>query len=777
MSTADFGPASAVDLERQENPGARERQRRRRRRRAVAALLLALVGGGGAERASAQTGQVAMAPAGGVVNRAAAGFGNLNANGPGWFYYGLNAADRGLGYQGSYMTLGAFIPYAEDDLGGFWAADLRSHLSNYGGFFSNVGFVRKQFWGGALAGVGVYWDYDGDENMYADSIITDSTGTYVANGGQSYNQVGVSGEFLTDWGNLRSNGYIPVGSTASVSGPYVGSSLLCDLGITAALAGADLEVGAYVPGLSDWAGMVSVGGYTFGNARYNVPGGQDVVPYFGGVYTRLDMTFLENWDFSLQANNDSYFDWTGFARLTYRMGGSRRRTVADQMEQPMMRNEHIVRAYQPARQAINPLTGSPWRVIHVDNSVAAGGTGTAEAPVSSLAGAQAVATLPYDIVFVHQGVSAVTPYTGGYTFAAANQFLVGQGTAMRVPTTTCGLVPLWGDTPEAEYPVLANGAGTAITLAAGSVVDHLEVTGSAIGISDGAGLPAGSYTIVNDVRLIGSGPNQRGILIQDLAGGNAQFNFSNLSVTNMTNDGLAVITSAGGDPKVNVTNSTFDGNTNSGISIKDLYNDGRVYVTNSSISNSSAAGITVEGGQLAVFQTTFETNGNAGVSATGNSVVQVANSEFIGETIGVNGFANGAETLDITLTDNRIGTVSGGDGISLSVADQVGAIVNANLVGNRLVAGSDTTTSGGAIRLTNTGAAWGVITAADPDIVVYDPSFGEIYIKASDSTNLSAINNNARIFEVPGQFTWDDITYIPPQPIYDPALFVPVPPQ
>ncbi|MFM7519226.1 MAG: hypothetical protein ACKO9B_02005, partial [Planctomycetota bacterium] len=625
--------------------------------------------------------------------------------------------------------------------------------------------------------VGVYWDYDGDENMYADSIITDSTGTYVANGGQSYNQVGVSGEFLTDWGNLRSNGYIPVGSTASVSGPYVGSSLLCDLGITAALAGADLEVGAYVPGLSDWAGMVSVGGYTFGNARYNVPGGQDVVPYFGGVYTRLDMTFLENWDFSLQANNDSYFDWTGFARLTYRMGGSRRRTVADQMEQPMMRNEHIVRAYQPARQAINPLTGSPWRVIHVDNSVAAGGTGTAEAPVSSLAGAQAVATLPYDIVFVHQGVSAVTPYTGGYTFAAANQFLVGQGTAMRVPTTTCGLVPLWGDTPGAEYPVLANGAGTAITLAAGSVVDHLEVTGSAIGISDGAGLPAGSYTIINDVRLIGSGPNQRGILIQDLAGGNAQFNFSNLSVTNMTNDGLAVITSAGGDPKVNVTNSTFDGNTNSGIFIKDLYNDGRVYVTNSSISNSSAAGITVEGGQLAVFQTTFETNGNAGVSATGNSVVQVANSEFIGETIGVNGFANGAETLDITLTDNRIGTVSGGDGISLSVADQVGAIVNANLVGNRLVAGSDTTTSGGAIRLTNTGAAWGVITAADPDIVVYDPSFGEIYIKASDSTNLSAINNNARIFEVPGQFTWDDITYIPPQPIYDPALFVPVPPQ
>ena len=777
MSTADSKPVGPVVHERIEHAGARERRRRQRRRRGVAALLLALTAAGGmASRAPAQTGQMAMSPTGGVVNRAAAGFANLNNNGPGWFYYGLNAADRGLGYQGSYMTLGAFVPYAEDDLGGFWSADLRTHLSTYGGFFSNVGFVRKQFWGGALAGVGVYWDYDGDQNMYTDSVITDTTGTYLVNGGQAYQQVGVSGEFLTDWGNLRSNGYIPVGTTASVSGPYVGSSLLCDLGVSAALAGADLEVGAYVPGLSDWAGMVSVGGYTFGNARYNLPSGKDVVPYFGGVYTRLDLTFMENWDFSLQANNDSYFDWTGFARLTYRMGGSRRRNVADQMEQPMMRNEHIVRAYQQAEQAINPLTGSPWRVIHVDNSVAAGGAGTAEAPVTTLAGAQAVANQPFDVIFVHQGNSAVTPYSGGYTFAADNQYLVGQGTAMRLPSD-CGLVSLWGTTPSEDYPLFANGAGTGITLRNGAVVDHIAVTGSRIGISDGAGLSAGGFSIVNDVRLLGSGPDQRGILIQDLAGGNAQFNFSNLSVENMTNDGLAVITSAGGDPKVNVSDSTFVGNANSAISIKDLYNEGRVYVTNTSISESSAAGITVDSGQLAVFQSFFQQNGNAGISASGDSVVQVAQSTFERETIGINGYTVAGQTLDITLTDNRIGTVSGGDGISLSVADQVGAVINANLVGNRLSRGDDTTTSGGSIRLTNTGAAWGVITATDPDIVVYDPSFGEIFIKASDSTNLSAINNNAQIIEIPGQFTWDDITYLPPQPIYDPALIVPLPPQ
>ncbi|NCX99342.1 MAG: hypothetical protein EBX35_12390, partial [Planctomycetia bacterium] len=168
----------------------------------------------------------------------------------------------------------------------------------------------------------MYWDYDGDLNQYPDVVIPSKGSSYVFPGGQVYNQVGISGEWLTDYGNLRSNGYIPVGTTAQLAGPFVGNSLLCVNGVNAGLSGADLEVGAYIPGLADWAGMVSVGGYALGNARYDFADGQNAVPWFGGVYTRLDMTFIENWDFSLQANNDSYFDWTGFARLTYRMGGS-----------------------------------------------------------------------------------------------------------------------------------------------------------------------------------------------------------------------------------------------------------------------------------------------------------------------------------------------------------------------------------------------------------------------------------------------------------------------
>ena len=500
-------------------------------------LILAIAATVTGAPARGQVGQAPLAPTSGLVNQAAGSLLGFEAGGdrPGWLYYGINAADRGLGYNGSYMTLGGFVPYAEDDLGGFWAADLRGHLSVNGGFFSNVGAVRKQFIGGTLLGVGVYWDYDGDMNQYP---VWGVPGTaQFGQFGHAYNQVGVSGEWLTNYGNLRTNGYIPVGTTAHTVGapgsPFTGNFLLCQTGLDAALGGADLEVGAYIPGLADWAGMISVGGYALGNASYQWSEGnqfgQDVVPWFGGVYTRLDMTFLENWDFSLQANNDSYFDWTGFARLTYRMGGSRRRNVPDQVEQPMMRNEHIVRAHQTPIVAVNPVTGQPWNVIHVDNTAGVGGTGTAEAPLTTLALGQAAATQPYDIVYVHVGNSVAAPYESNWQFQRDNQILVGQGSTLELNTATCGYRGFFDGTPGVRPRLTSN--GTAITLRNGAIVDHFRVQDAPIGIAADASLTG--TTTVNDVQLVGSGvTGDQGIALTGLPAG-AKVNLYNMQLTNM----------------------------------------------------------------------------------------------------------------------------------------------------------------------------------------------------------------------------------------------------
>ncbi len=548
-------------------------------------------------------GQTAMAPGNGVVNRAVGAFRDLNQTGPGWLYYGINAADRGLGYNGSYFTLGGFIPYAEDDMGGFWAADLRSHLSEYGGFFSNVGLVRKQFLGGSLFGVGVYWDYDGDLNQYPTNgaLGTGQFGQF----GHTYQQVGVSGEWLTDWGNFRSNGYMPIktnGYTAGAPGtPFYQNFVMCQHGLDAALTGTDLEVGVYVPGLADWAGMISVGGYAYGNSltkwQSGTLAGQDIVPWFGGVYTRLDMTFLNNWDFSLQANNDSYFDWTGFARLTYRMGGSRRRNVPDQMEQPMMRNEHVVRAHQTPIVATNGSNGNqPWRVIHVNNTAPAGGNGTAEAPFSTLAAGDAAATQAWDIVFVDRGDGTAAGYGSEFSFNAQNQYLVGNGGSFFLPTSTCGLKDIATDTSGLR-PLLSNPAGNSVLIdgavAGGATVANLQITGSKVGIAatgDLTGLPragespygpatqdtyAAGGTIVSNVAIAGNGTaaSQTGI---NLASASGDIAFVDTAVANMTAGGF-VSTAANGltvDYQGSITN---DVSNNGGVAsplivIKDTVN-------------------------------------------------------------------------------------------------------------------------------------------------------------------------------------------------------------
>ncbi|MEX0670339.1 MAG: hypothetical protein WD060_07780 [Pirellulales bacterium] len=694
-------------------------------------MAVAMIGTGiaAASPAWAQMGQAAMAPAGGVVNRAVQGFQGLNENGQGILYYGINAADRGLGYQGSYMTLGGFVPGFEDDLGGFWAADLRGHLSTYGGFFSNVGAVRKQFLGGSLLGVGVYWDYDGDANQYSDVVIPNSSTVFA--GGQVYNQVGVSLEWLTDFGNLRSNGYIPVGTTADYVGPFVGNALLCVNGVNAALTGTDLELGVYVPGLSDWAGMINVGGYAYGNDRYDFADGQDVVPWFGGVYTRLDMTFMENWDFSLQYNNDSYFDSTGFARLTYRMGGSRRRNVPDQMEQPMMRNEHIVRAHQTPEVAINPQTGAAWNLIHVDNTSVAPGTGTAESPFPTVGQASTAATAAYDIVYVHVGTSAsgspyITP-ASGFQFGAPNQYLVGAGSSLVIPTASCGDKAFFASGGSSLYPVITNPIGTTIVMdQPNATVSHVQIVGSSIGISDGAGVPIPSVSTISDVIIQGNGgPLQRGIQIANSTG---TFTIDHARLSNLNNDGL-VVSAAGGVG--NVTNSSFTSITGnailasgdgavvtgsatqiagtSGTAVHASGDAAQVSLSKASISNTAgdailasgtgaivnvsgsritnttgsalATAVSGTGAAITATATKIDRTGNPAVEILGASSVVTLNKTSITNVTGAGAVVGGAGARFNMANASRIG-ITTGNGISVTGANAFAAISGRSIIEN-----------------------------------------------------------------------------------------------
>jgi hypothetical protein len=216
------------------------------------------------------------------------------------------------------------------------------------------------------------------------------------------------------------------------------------------------------------------------------------------------------------------------------MGGSRRRNVPDQVEQPMMRNEHIVRAHETPIAAVNPVNGRAWRVLHVDDTAAVGGNGTSGSPFRTLAEAQAVATREYDVVFVRPGTGLAAPYAAEWQFQADNQILVGAGSTLELATANCGLEQFFntgtsGQYPTTTYPVLTS-SGTAITLRNGAIVDHLQVADAPVAIAAGPSLTG--VANVNDVIVTGTnGPGQVGIQLTNVPGG-ATVNFYNMQVRN-----------------------------------------------------------------------------------------------------------------------------------------------------------------------------------------------------------------------------------------------------
>jgi hypothetical protein len=339
------------------------------------------------------------------------------------------------------------------------------------------------------------------------------------------------------------------------------------------------------------------------------------------------------------------------------MGGSRRRNVPDQMEQPMMRNEHIVRAHQTPIVAVNPNNGNtPWRVIHVDNSNTLSGTGTAANPFTTLADASAKATNPWDIVFVHQGLSrSTTPYGGTFTFGAANQSLVGDGMPFLINGGAyCGTENL--ATMTGQTPLLSNPAGSSIVAAgpgaAGATIANLAITGSGVGIRASGALTsaAGTNMTVSDVTIAGNGTSigQTGVL---LTGATGTATFSNTAISNMTQGGFVV---QGGAPNVDYQGS---------ITSDTAFNGG---AANPLVYIAETTGGTI---QLAVGGAPSGSTVANAISDTGGTGIQIINSQSTID-IGNVSLTNNASTAISLLNDNsKVNIVAGsGSGIDKNTA-------------------------------------------------------------------------------------------------------------
>lgn len=314
----------------------------------------------------------------------------------------------------------------------------------------------------------------------------------------------------------------------------------------------------------------------------------------------------------------------------------------------MMRNEHVVRAHQTPEVAVNPETGTPWRVFHVDNSGSGAGAGTAAAPFTSLAAAQAAATTPYDIVYVHQGSSATNPYVtpaAGYALGAPNQYFIGEGSNLTIPTLSCGSRSFFAGSGGGAYPILTNPLGTAIVVnQPGSVVSHFLIQGSQVGIGDGASGMASGVANISDVIIVGGGPGQRGVEIRNSTG---TFAFDRLQLVGLTNDGF-VLSADGGN--VSVSNSSF---TNI---------EGRAFA----VTGDNAFGV--------VTSSSFSKNTGVAVEAAGTGSRIVLASSTVADTIGVAVRASGIATA-IQVADSRIVSSGSIATDSAIVASGTGAVV------------------------------------------------------------------------------------------------------
>ncbi len=384
---------------------------------------------------------------------------------PGRLWFETNLADRGLGYQGSYLTLGGKTRLYEDYFDGRWLLEMQGHYAlEEGGFFGNLGIERvfSIHAAGADFTMGAWADYDGDEQ-----------GEFA----HSFTQAGLNVGIKSRRWDLIANGYIPVGTTNYAAGDptgaecFLNNNIVVIPGIDSALEGFDVTLRTRPAPLAFMNGTVDFGGYGYGS---------DLVDYFGGGRARFGFQILRGMIVNAEVNHDDRFDTTGVLQLAWIMGANARGTEYSPLGRdldPTMRNDHIVRFQQDLVLAIDPDTGLPYNVLHVDNTAdPAFSDGTVRTPFRSLADAEA-ASIAEDIIFVREGDGTTAFYNNGITLKNG-QLLLGDGVEHLIPIQNGVLFRLCNDIDGLRPRITDNANGPAVQLANNNTVRGFIMDGS-----------------------------------------------------------------------------------------------------------------------------------------------------------------------------------------------------------------------------------------------------------------------------------------------------------
>lgn len=439
------------------------------------------------------------------------GMTDINVAWPGRVWFQANLADQGLGYRGTYFTLGAKTHIGQDFLDGRWLLETRGHIgteADNGGWFANIGLERvfSLQSAGAEITTGIWFDWD--EDLQGDFA-------------HSMQALGANLSVETEGWMVNANGYFPIGDTDYLLAEdcFINNLLVTQSGIDSALQGFDAMLLAKPFGLRNVNGTIGIGGYSYSS---------ELVDSFAGIRGRFGMQINGGMIVQGELNHDDRFDITGVLQLGWMFGAGARGTeygfLGTDLE-PTLRNDHVVRFQQDLQVAIDPDTGRAYNVYHVDNLASPGGDGSFERPFDNLAAAEA-ASIADDIIFVNEGGGTTRNMDQGIVLKPG-QLLLGDGVAHLIPLANGTNFILCNDV-DGNLPSITNFGGPAVELASRNTVRGFNIDGNAGNMINGIrGVTGGVITdgIIENVNLFGSILD--GIYIENAAG---NWNFANNNI-------------------------------------------------------------------------------------------------------------------------------------------------------------------------------------------------------------------------------------------------------
>ena len=486
---------------------------------------------------------------------------------------------RGVGYKSGYSTLEAFGIY--NRCTSFMPfIDLRGHLFNNGKYAGNVGIGGRGWLVNIHHVLGYYLYYD---------VRQDHRGL-------TPQQLGPGLELLGKRMEYRINGYFPIGKDKSERYDYKfdsfkGNQIFLKHQQRRVFTGGDAEVGAHLTQSMNYDVYAGAGPYYFSASHASAWGGKARLLGRYRQYVSLEASYSYDHLFGSIVQGSVALNLPFGMKLKFKdkqcdpkhnLALSRAAFAPYRFEIPVVKRIH------QKQTAINPATGSPWKVWFVDNTSSS--NGTFESPFSTLADAQN-ASAPNDMIYVFPGDGTTTGMDMGIVLQDVQKFF-GSGISHHIHTTKGKMkIPAFSH----NSPTITNTAGSVVTLANGNQVSGFNVLmtlSGAIGIDGTSGITSAN---INNNSLFGD-VDYQGIFIV----GQGDVDVSNNQLVNSVSistsfRGIRVIVGNEQFMHANISNNTVSGFKELGISFAPFSNpstsSGKAVIEKNTVSGFGSGGI------------------------------------------------------------------------------------------------------------------------------------------------------------------------------------------